>query len=156
MHTNFPSARHSQITVQDMQDEVLVFDAASEQANLLNQTAALVWQECDGKTSVSEITARVSRKLGAPVNEKVVWYALNQLSDKNLLQERVTATAQGRAMTRREFMRAGLIGAAVVLPVIVTITAPQPAAAASCTASGLGCVTPSQCCSGVCDAGTCQ
>jgi hypothetical protein len=155
MKNIYPRARRSQIIVQEMQNEVMVVDTAADQANLLNQTAALVWQECDGQTPVAEIAARVAAKLGAPVDEKIVWYALNQLSSKNLLQERVTAPAHARTLTRREFIRAGLVGAAVVLPVIVTLTVPQPTEASSCLPSGLPCATNGECCSGQCNTMVC-
>lgn len=153
MSNNYPRARRNQITVQKIENEILLYDDAADKANLLNVTAALVWEACDGNTSVPEIAARVSRQLGAQADENVVRYALHQLSEKNLLEERVPART--RAMTRREFIRAGVVGAAVVLPVIVTLTVPQPTEASSCLPSGLPCATNGECCTNQCNTGFC-
>ena len=47
-----PRARKEGLVVQDMPDELLVYDVDRHKAHCLNQTAALVWKRCDGKTSV--------------------------------------------------------------------------------------------------------
>jgi hypothetical protein len=48
------------------------------------------------------------------------------------------------------------LGAAIALPIVISITAPTPAQAATCRPSNSPCSTPSQCCPpGICSAGKC-
>lgn len=151
-----PLKRQTGLLVKTVQDEVIVYDLDSTQANCLNQTAALVWEFADGKTSVSQLALKVSNQLGTPVDEKMVWYALDQLNRKRLLQGELHVPAQMSTMTRRDFMKkAALVGAIAAVPVIVSIAAPSPTEAATCLAAGASCSSPAQCCSGLCLV-TCQ
>jgi hypothetical protein len=110
-----------------------VYDLDRDQASCLNSTAALVWKYADGKTSVSEIADKLSRDLGMLVDVRVVWYALDQLGKKHLLQERVTIPLAYSRMTRRDFLvKAGIVGAAVAIPVVIAMAAPSAAMAATC------------------------
>lgn len=155
MSSIFPLARREQVTVQEVDNEIILYDGKTAQANVLNHTAAVIWKLCDGKTSVSEIAQRASKELNAPVSESLVWYTLDQLSKKNLLETRATMPVTLKGMTRRDFIRAGAIGAAVVLPVVVAMSAPKATQAASCGANGTICLSGPECCSGCC-VGTCQ
>ena len=156
MNPSFPQARRSQTIAQTMDKELVVYDTINAQANVLNHTAAVIWNLCDGKTSVREIAARAAHELNAPVDEKLVWYTLDQLSKKNLLETRAALPAHLKGMTRRDFLRAGAVSAAVMLPVIVSMTAPKATNAASCLAGGQPCTVGSECCSTICTANTCE
>jgi len=156
VNPSLPQSRRETLIVQEMDNELVVYDSQRAQANVLNHTAAVIWKLCDGKTSVNEIAQRASHSLNTPVDAAFVWYTLNELSKKNLLVERAALPTNLKGMTRRDFLRAGVVGAAVVLPVIVTMAAPKVSNAASCLAMGQPCMTPSQCCSNVCNVGTCQ
>ena len=52
---NNPMARQNGLVVQEMPDEVLVYDLDSNKAHCLNQSAAFVWRSCDGDKSVMDI-----------------------------------------------------------------------------------------------------
>lgn len=149
-----PSARRDNLVVEELKNEILILDTHSNQANCLNPTAALVWKYADGKTSVSEIAAKMSRELGSRVDVRVVWYALEQLGKKNLLEERIQIPFQYNRLSRRDFLvKAGIVGAAVAIPVIISLTAPTPAMAATCTG---GCVLDTDCAAGcTCPSGAC-
>lgn len=150
-NVSLPSKRHAGLLVENVQGEMLVYDLEHAQANCLNQTAALVWEYADGETSVAQIAARVSAELGAPVNEQVVWYALDQLQRKNLLQNPVNLPAPYATLSRRNFMkRVAMVGALVAIPAIVSLTAPTPTEAATCLAAGQVCASDAQCCSTIC------
>jgi hypothetical protein len=150
--TYCPRARLEGLDVQELAGETLVFDRDSAQANCLNETASLVWKYADGTRSVSEIAGAMALALHAPVEPQVVWYALEQLSKKHLLQERVPAPPAYANMSRRAFLsRAGMVGAAVAIPVIISIVAPTPAHAQSgCLQLGQSCTASPQCCSNCC------
>jgi len=112
-------------------DELLLYDTSTDKANLLNRTAAAVWESSDGKTNIPTLAQHVSSKLGTRMDESVVWYSLDQLSKKGLLVERATLPPQYRRLSRRDFLKAGLVGSAVLLPVVVSLTVPQVTDAAS-------------------------
>ncbi len=157
-----PRARKAELIIKEMPDEVLVYDLIRDKAHCLNRTAALVWNYCDGKTSVEKITGRLSKELKAPVDERVVWLALNQLDKNHLLEERVVPPAMLAGINRREVIRALSVAAVVAVPVITSIVAPTPAQAVTCTSgnqgdpcnSTLDCCPPLTCIGG--PPGTCQ
>lgn len=155
----FPRARKNDLVVESLQDEILIYDLARDQASCLNPTAALVWKYADGKTSVSEIAKKMARELNSPVDARVVWYALEQLDKKHLLDNSIQAPLQYRQMTRRDFLvKAGVVGAAVAIPVVIALAAPTPAMAntgcdlqfcdidnpcpSGCNCDGGSCVSP--------------
>lgn len=148
-----PEARKEGLVVQHLSDEVLIYDQKRHKGHCLNQTAALVWKHCDGKTSVAEMAHRLEEELKTPVKEEIVWLALEQLGKTHLLSNRVTLAQPG--ITRREVMKRMGIAAAVALPVVTSIVAPSAVQAATCKPSGQPCGTSSECCSAVCSASKC-
>lgn len=121
--------------MQELPHEVLIYDTERHKAHCLNQTAALVWKQCDGHTSVSEIARRLEKSLGSSVDEDVVWCALNQLEKDHLLEEKVAWPAGMERISRRTLVRR--IGvAAILLPLVTSISAPTAEASSSC---GMGC-----------------
>jgi hypothetical protein len=127
-----PDARTEGLVVQELSDEVLVYDLDRHKAHCLNETAAFVWRQCDGTSTVTEISGRLADEFNAPADEDVVWAALSQLEKSHLLQSRVTQSLGGRKVTRRELMRKAGIAAAIALPLITSVVAPTAAAAQSC------------------------
>lgn len=59
-----PVARQSGLVVQEMPEEVLVYDLETNKAHCLNQSAAFVWKSCDGKNSVMDIVREFERRSG--------------------------------------------------------------------------------------------
>lgn len=149
-----PLARRQGLVIQRLPDEVLVYDLDRDKAHCLNQTAALVWEHCNGRATTTDIARSVGRKLDAPVDEKVVWFALDQLRRNHLLDQPTVFPASMAGINRRQMVRALGIAAVVAVPVVTSIIAPSPAQAVSCFAMGTPCTTGAQCCSGVCNGGT--
>ncbi len=148
-----PRARKDGLLVQSISEETILYDKELDRANLLNPTAAFVWQNADGTRSVSEIASAMTDSFGTPVSDRMVWYALDQLSKKHLLQERAPIPAEYAQLTRRQLLsKAGLAGAAFAIPVVVAMAAPSPAHAQSCPGlpDGATCSSSTQCCSGCC------
>ncbi len=50
-----PVARKEGLVIQEMPDEVLVYDLDTNKAHCLNQTAAFVCKSCNGRNSVADI-----------------------------------------------------------------------------------------------------
>lgn len=147
-----PKARKDRLIIKELPDETLVYDQVSDNAHCLNNTAALVWKSCDGLRSVDEIKAALASKSGAPVDDNVVWLALEQLERFKLLEHSPSPPQVFKGMNRRELMRnVGVV--AIALPAIMTIAAPTAQAQASCLAKNTICTpTGTPCCAGC----TCQ
>lgn len=131
---HLPRARTEELLVEELGDEVLVYDQRRDRAHCLNRTAALVWRACDGKTTVADAAARIERELAVPAGEPVVWMALDRLERARLLAEPVKLSAPRARFSRREVVRAlGIAGGlSLVLPAVESIVAPLAAQAATC------------------------
>src|SRR5438067_11769551 len=95
-----PAAREDGLIVQEMVDEVLVYDEQRHRAHCLNQTAAMVWRVLDGQSTASQIAARLSREQGEAVSAEFIDLAVEELRRNGLLRETVEAREQ-RALNRR-------------------------------------------------------
>ncbi len=133
-NTQRPIARKSGLVVQEVPDEVLVYDLETNKAHCLNQSAAMIWRSCDGNNSISEIVKLVEAQAGNKVTEDFVWLAIDQLSENNLLEKQLTPNFPGQS--RREVIKKIGLATMVAIPVIASLVAPQSALAAnSCTCS---------------------
>ncbi len=146
-----PQARTSGLIVKEVDGEILIYDQETNKAHCLNQTAAKVWEHCDGKTTVSQACASLSRGLETPVDNKLIWYALEQFSRDQLLEEKIAMPpAMMAGMNRRQMVRALGLAAMIAVPVVTTIVAPTAVQAASQLPPGSPCSAPSECQSGIC------
>jgi hypothetical protein len=146
-----PRARKDGLIVQNLPDETLVYDLERDRAHCLNQTAAFVWRHCDGRATPKEIARALNHQTKQPVDEKLVWLAIDQLGRNHLLTETPALPPHVTGLNRREVMRALGLSAVVAIPVVASIVAPMPAQAATCLGAGAGCTSAAQCCSGICD-----
>jgi|SRR5215813_11122528 len=151
-----PLARKDGLVIQELFDETLVYDLERDRAHCLNQTAAFVWSRCDGRTTAGKIAEALKNELAEPVDEKLVWLAIDQLGRNHLLRAVPVPPPAYAGLNRREVMRALGLTAAVALPVVASIVAPMPAQAATgCASTGQSCVGISCCPGCVCSSGTC-
>ncbi|HEY8188008.1 MAG TPA: PqqD family protein [Pyrinomonadaceae bacterium] len=143
----FPKMRKHGLVIDELTDEVLVYDLDSDQAHCLNRTAALVWRCCDGNTSAPEIAHRLEVELGALFNEQLVWMALEQLKNLHLLEDSISVPSEFTHLSRRRMIRQLGLAAAVAVPVVTSIVAPTAVQAATCQPSGAPCIPNKLCCS---------
>jgi hypothetical protein len=148
--TPAPKMRKERLVIDELEDEVLVYDLDRHKAHCLNHTAALVWKQCDGRTTPRVIAQRLQNELDQTFSEELVWLALRQLDKIHLLEKSVAVPAQLAGMSRREMVRAMGIAAAVAVPLITSIMSPRAVQALSCFAGGQPCATDAQCCSKNC------
>lgn len=150
----FPIARKTGIVIQEVPDEVLVYDLDTNKAHCLNQTAALIWKSCDGSKSIPDIAKQVETLAGVTISDDFVWLAIDQLNENNLLEHEIAANFNG--MSRREVIKKIGLSTMIAIPVIASLVAPQSAmAAASCNCSqdsDCGLTTPN----GQCPSRTCN
>ena len=128
-----PRARKDGLVVSELSDELLVYDRDRNKAHCLNETAALIWNYCDGQTAVSRIRQLLQERTSEPLDEQVIWYALDQFAKDHLLEERVKRPAGIDRLSRRQLIQR--IGLAASIPLVVSIIAPTVFASASCTQS---------------------
>ncbi len=145
-----PKASSSQLVTREVAGELLVYDRTSDRAHCLNRTAAMVWERCDGVTTVEEACQSLEAELKVPVADEVVWAALDQLRESHLLPESFMLPATFKQMSRRTLMRRLGVAAAVSIPLVTSIVAPTAASAATCRASGTACTSHADCCSNSC------
>ena len=53
--TKLPKAKLDNVVVQSLNDETLIYNLTTNQAFCLNETAAKVFNACDGKTTFDEL-----------------------------------------------------------------------------------------------------
>jgi Coenzyme PQQ synthesis protein D (PqqD) len=129
-----PYANHEGILVEEVDDEVLVYDERTQLARRLNRTAAIVWQHCDGEHDIPGLIEVLREEVGDLADEDLVMITLDQLHEQGLLESGYEPRdiSDARVSRRRFIRRVGVVGtAAVALPVVVSIAAPAPAAAQS-------------------------
>lgn len=157
---NLPSMRKQGLIIDELPDEVLIYDLERDKAHCLNRTAALVWRCCDGQTTAPEIARRLKVELDAPFNEELVWLALEQLEKQHLLDHSISIPSEFTRLSRRRMIRNLGLAAAIAVPLVTSIVAPTAVQAATCQTSGNPCVPSKLCCSplgcnGTPGAGTC-
>lgn len=148
-----PQARRDGLVSRELPDQVLVYDMESHRAHCLNATAAAIWRYCDGETTPEEMAFRLTREVGEPVDEGVVWVALEDLGRLELLEGRVVRPTPG--LSRREVMRrAATAASALAVPAVFSLSVPT----ASASVCGETC-HPTVPCTGTCivcsEAGVC-
>jgi hypothetical protein len=123
-----PCARSENLIVEELGEELLVYDMGADRGHCLSPTAARVWRHCDGHTSVEGLSARLD------LDADAVDRALEELAACKLLEptpELAVVAANGDGATRRELatkaVKAGAVAAAA--PLIVSVAAPTPAQA---------------------------
>ncbi|HBB89836.1 MAG TPA: hypothetical protein DC047_19700 [Blastocatellia bacterium] len=139
-----PVARTESLIVKEVDGETLVYDLTTDKAHCLNDTAARVWKNCDGRKTVSEISETLSADSNTAVKDEIVWLALDQLEKFKLLREAPARPGFLAGMTRRQMVaRMGI--AAIALPAIISIVTPMASAQGSLIPPTFCCVNPSDC-----------
>lgn len=125
-----PKARQDDLVVQELFDELVVYDLARDEVHSLNPTAARVWQGCDGQTSPAQLAGRLQPELVPAQAEALVWLALDRLGQAHLLEQKVVRPG-GLKISRRQALQALGISA-LLLPVVASLAAPAAAQNWSC------------------------
>ena len=140
-----PRARQDGLVVQELGEEVVIYDQQRHRVHRLNRAAALIWRHCDGQATVSELAGILQGELSAPVTENglaedLIRLALDRLDKAHLLQDPPAWPEAAERITRRQALRkAALVGGlTLLLPVVQSIAAPTPAMALSVPCAGIG------------------
>jgi len=125
--------------VRDVEDETLVYDSERHRAHSLNRTATFVWRRANGRRSPAEIARLLAAECGTDDAAPLVEAALERLARAGLLANGSDWRSSHGGISRREAARRIGAAAAVLLPVVVSISAPASIEAASCIPSGESC-----------------
>ncbi|MBX7173256.1 MAG: hypothetical protein K1X72_19965 [Pyrinomonadaceae bacterium] len=121
-----PPARTADIVMQELEKEILVYDLKVNKAFNLNETSAIIYSACNGKTTFDELKAEHK------FTDDLIYLALDGLKKVNLLDEDYNSPFIN--ISRRTAVRQVGLATMIALPFIASLTAPTAAHAASCTA----------------------
>jgi len=121
-----PQAKTDGLVIQELSDEVLVYDLEKNKAYDLNLTSALVWQNCDGNKSISEIAQTMEKTLNQKVPDELVWLTLEKLKKEGLVNYQKEDFSQFTGLNRRELVKRASFASLVALPIVVSLVAPIP------------------------------
>lgn len=141
-------ARNRSLVIQEMTEEVLIYDLDANKAHCLNQTAAFVWNACDGKNTVGDIIKALKNKTKSNIPDQLVWLAIDQLNERELFSEALPRNFS--RTNRREVLKKIGFTAAVSLPIVASLIAPSAISAQSDACSGtvtncVGCADGTPC-----------
>lgn len=120
-----PLARHTDIIVQELGKELLIYDLTTNRAYSLNETSAAVYRACDGANTFSDL--RAEHKF----TDELIFLALDELKRESLIRETDYPASPLAGVTRREAIRRVGLGTMVALPLISSLIAPTAAMAQS-------------------------
>lgn len=149
--TNLPLSRESEIVVQKLENETLIYDLKTDKAYCLNKTSSIIYQLCDGTRTVPEISRVLRLSAKSDISEDLVRLALDQFKQDNLLENSDEVEINFGGLSRRQVIRKIGFASLVALPFISSIIAPTSAMAQSgLRALTAPCSAPNQCATGNC------
>ncbi len=125
-----PVARNDGLRVEQLSDELIVYDVDRHKAHCLSPAAAVVWKNCDGQKTAQELAARL-QEAGVAADQEMVWMILHRLSKLDLLQQRVVVPEDAFRSTRRDLMKKVAMAGGVLFLLTASIPAPAAKKAAS-------------------------
>lgn len=118
-----PQGVSSDIVVQALDDELLVYFLKTNRAICLNKTAAVVFNACNGVKTLVEL--RREHKF----TDDLIFLALDELRRNDLLENYQSTYFAG--LSRREAVKRAGLATMIALPVIAQLVAPRAGEAAS-------------------------
>ena len=65
----YPIARTTDLTIEALPSETVVYDTTNHRVHCLNEMAGLIWRHCDANSSVEQIAGRLS--LGSEASSRL-------------------------------------------------------------------------------------
>ena len=120
---NLPKAKTENIVVQQLNDETLIYNLTTNQAFCLNETAAKVFELCDGIATFDKLKTKYQ------LTDEIIYLALDGLKKDNLIESDYVSPFAG--MNRREVIKKVGLTSMITLPILFSLVAPSAAQAAS-------------------------
>lgn len=144
----FPKAKANVVRM-DADGETILYDSSTNRTHVLTETSALVFDLCDGQTSVEDMKARLAER-NANIADDVAMVALHRLAKAGLVSGFVQKPWESITTRRDTLKRIALLGGAMMMPRITTIKSAKEFLPASlkdkCNRSTLICGPGLLCC----------
>ncbi len=124
-----PIARRTDVIVQEVGPDVVVYDQLTDTAHSLNGVAGFVYRSADGTRSATEIATRLGTELAVADAPELTEAALWQLEQANLLASPASKPTDRQMSRRAAVARFG--ATALALATVTSLVAPTPAMARS-------------------------
>lgn len=134
-----PLARTEELVVKTIDDEAVIFDLRNHQASCLNRAALTLWQQCDGRRSVTDLARALE------MDEATTWVNLRTLQHAGLLDSCPPIPpgiqSADRHRLRRRLIALGLLAMmeSIIAPTAQSATVSCPVCTNTCTAALVGC-----------------
>ena len=69
--TKMPKVR-GDVSIQELGEEVMIYDPLNEKVHILNTTAHCIWKLCDGNCTLQEIKEEISRKFPETSEQEIL------------------------------------------------------------------------------------
>lgn len=81
--------KKSDLILKDLGDEFLIYSAENKELHVINQTARLIWEMCDGEHSVNDMESEIRAHFSVPQEMSIVTdirNTINTFQEKGLLK----------------------------------------------------------------------
>jgi hypothetical protein len=126
-----PKVDSANYVIQELPDELLLYNLSTNKVFALNRTSGFVWQNCDGEKTVREIAEALEVKLNENVPEELVWLTLERLQNSHLIEINEDTVVREIKVKRREILKKAGLATMAALPLVSSLTAPPAASAQS-------------------------
>jgi hypothetical protein len=123
MKTKLPKAKTTEIVEYELDEELMLYDLATNKAYTLNKTLKIVYKSCNGKETFDDL------KRHHKFTDDLIYFSLDKLKTSGLLEEYVHDHFGN--LSRREIIKKVGLSSMIALPVISSLIAPTSASAAS-------------------------
>jgi hypothetical protein len=123
-----PIARTEHLIFEEVLDESVVYNPEQKKAYNLNSALTWIWRRCNGQSTVQQIAADFGRQFETDNAFELVVSGLRQLQSSQLVDGMTNlGEVPESSVSRRSVVTAG----SVLLPAMISVLAPPPAAAKS-------------------------
>ncbi len=144
-YQKMPRGRSEELVIQEVEDEILIYDLRDDNAICLNPTAKFVWEHCNGKATLNETATLLGKNFRFNANKELVRLTLKELSDANLLDNDFVFSKGEPQVSRRDLITRYGIPIAT-LPIVMSLVAPLAVRAQSCVVPSQPCTIAQDCC----------
>jgi hypothetical protein len=139
-----PIARTENLLIQEVGNELIVYDQENNASHCLNPMASRVWYYCDGNNTINDIAKQLEKELEISTKSEIdmrglVYLTLEELERYNLIKDYVKQPIGTSGISRRNVIKtATLVGGFAIgsmFPLVRSIVAPTPAMAQSICAN---------------------
>lgn len=124
-----PKSNDSNLITQESADELLIYNLSTNKVYCLNETAAFIWLNCDGKKTIADL-----KLMNNQLSDDLIFLTLDLLNKKQLLGDSAETDFPIETIDRRKMIaKYGTL--AFALPMISTMVAPLAVNAQSCVNS---------------------